>query len=97
MYEYLEKQVHPDWNKILKDKTKEEYYYVSQIDIPSGFPKSSVRDFNFNAYLRNFSNVYEIRRVNFKANPFFGIILGSTNDVVELDTILNMEPAKFAI
>ena len=97
IYEYLEKQVHPDWNKILKDKTKEEYYYVSQIDIPSGFPKSSVRDFNFNAYLRNFSNVYEIRHVNFKANPFFGIILGSTNDVVELDTILNMEPAKFAI
>ena len=96
VYECFEAQRHPDWNEIL-GKTGSEIYYFSFVDIPAGFPKSTVRDFNFSAYLADFSNVFEVRRINFKANPFFGVIFGSTKDEEELDMILNKEPGMFAI
>ena len=94
IYDYFETQKHPDWNSIIQN-AGEQTYYASLVDIPKGFPKSSVRDFNFNGYLENFSNVFEVRRVNFKANPLFGVVLGSTSDDEELDMILNMEQGAF--
>ena len=94
IYNYLETQKHPDWNNILQN-AGQQTYYAALVDIPKGFPKSSVRDFNFNGYLANFSNVYEVRRVNFKANPLFGVVLGSTNNNQELNMIINMEQGTF--
>ena len=94
IYEYFETQQRPDWDTLLQ-KAGEEIFYASLVDIPKGFPKSSVRDFNFSGYLENFSNVYEARHVNFKANPLFGVILGSTKDEEELNMILNMEQGTF--
>lgn len=96
VYEYFEAQKHPNWTEIL-EKAGQEIYYFSFVDIPAGFPKSTVRDFNFSAYLADFSNVFEVRRINFKSNPFFGVIFGSTTDEEELDMILNKEPAAFAV
>ncbi len=96
VYEYFEEQKHPDWSEILQNSGSEIYYF-SFVDIPAGFPKSTVRDFNFSAYLADFSNVFEVRRINFKANPFFGVIFGSTNDEEELNNILSKEPGMFAI
>ena len=96
VYEYFEEQKHPDWSEILQNSGSEIYYF-SFVDIPAGFPKSTVRDFNFSAYLADFSNVFEVRRINFKSNPFFGVIFGSTTDEEELDMILNKEPAAFAV
>ena len=94
IYEYFETQQRPDWDTLLQN-AGEETFYASLVDIPKGFPKSSVRDFNFSGYLENFSNVYEVRHVNFKSNPLFGVILGSTKDEEELDMILNMEQGAF--
>lgn len=96
VYEYYEEQKHPNWNEIMEKDGKETYYFTL-IDIPSGFPKSSVRDFNFQMYLVNFSNVLELRRVNYKSNPLFGVVFGSTESEEELSMILNMEPAKYVI
>ena len=96
VYEYFEKQQHPDWNTILQS-AEEKTFYASLVDIPKGFPKSSVVDFNFNGYLDGFSNVLEVRHVNFKTNPLFGVILGSTTDNEELDMILNKEQGPFII
>lgn len=96
IYEYFEKQIHPDWNTILQN-AEEKTYYAALIDIPKGFPKSSVKDFNFNGYLADFSNVYEIRHVNFKANPLFGVVFGSTSDNDELEMIINKEQSAFII
>jgi hypothetical protein len=96
VYEYFMTQKHPDWETIIEKSNKDTMYYVSFVDIPEGFPKSTVREFNFGAYLARFSNVFEVRRVNFKSNPFFGIILGSTDNKNELGMILKLEPAQFA-
>ena len=94
IYEYFESQKHPDWSTILQN-AKPLTYYASLVDIPKGFPKSSVRDFNFNGYLDNFSNVFEVRRVNFKANPLFGVVFGSTSDDDEIEMILSKEQGAF--
>ena len=96
IYEYFEEQKHPDWNTILQ-RAGQTIYYASLINIPEGFPKSSVSDFNFNGYLANFSNIFEVRRVNFKSNPLFGVVLGSTSDTEELDMIVNKEQGPFII
>ena len=96
IYEYFEEQKHPDWNTILQ-RAGQTIYYASLINIPQGFPKSSVSDFNFNGYLANFSNIFEVRRVNFKSNPLFGVVLGSTSDTEELDMIVNKEQGPFII
>lgn len=94
IYEYFESQKHPDWSTILQN-AKPYTYYATLVDIPKGFPKSSVRDFNFNGYLDDFSNVFEVRRVNFKANPLFGVVFGSTSDDDEIEMILSKEQGAF--
>ena len=96
IYEYFEEQKHPDWNTILQ-RAGQTIYYASLINIPQGFPKSSASDFAFARYLADFSNVFEIRRVNFKTNPLFGVVFGSTKDNEELDMILNKEQGPFII
>ena len=96
VYEYLEKQIHPDWNDIMEKAGKDTYYF-SMIDIPKGFPKSSVNGFSFGRYLADFSNVFEARHIDFKSNPYFGMVLGSTSNEEELDMILNMETGKYVV
>ena len=95
IYEYFEEQIHPDWNKIM-EKNDKKIYYFSLINISKNFPRSSVREFNYNGYLAGFSNVIELRRVNHKSNPLFGVVFGSTENEEEFNMILNMEPEKFA-
>jgi len=94
IYDYFETQKHPDWDNIIQNSDRKTYY-AALVDIPKGFPKSSVQDFNFNGYLENFSNVFEVRRINFRANPLFGVVFGSTSDEEELDMILNKEQGAF--
>ena len=94
VYDYFESQSHPDWETIIQN-SGQKTYYAALVDIPKGFPKSSVRDFNFNGYLDNFSNVFEVRRINFRANPLFGVVFGSADNDEELDMILNKEQGAF--
>lgn len=96
VYECFNLQLHPDWNAIL-EKAGGETYYFAKIGIPASFPKSTIRDFNYNAYLYHFSNVIELRRINFKSNPLFGIVFGSTANETELHTILNLDIAKYIV
>jgi len=96
VYECFNAQIHPDWNTILAEAKKATYYF-SMIEVPSGFPRSTIRDFNFNSFLSNYSNVIELRHVNFRANPLFGIVFGSTEDENELKRILSLDTAKYII
>ena len=96
VYECFNAQLHPDWNTIIEKAGKETYYF-SMIEIPSGYPRSSIRDFKYQEYLAHFSNVLELRHVNFKSNALFGIVFGKTDDEKELQRILSLDTSKYII
>ena len=96
VYECFNAQTFPDWNSILATAGRETYYF-SMIEIPQDYPKSSIRGFDFNRFLSNYSNVLELRHINYQNNPLFGIVFGSTISEKELQTILNLDISKFIL
>ena len=94
VYECFNLQKHPDWNQIIANAGKQTYYY-SLIDIPKDFPRSTIRNFNYNGYLSNFLNVIELRRVSFQSNPILGVVFGSMTSESELQTILHLDVTKY--
>ncbi len=94
IYEYFHSQIHPDWNEILSNATKDIYYY-SILRVPDDFPKSTIRSFDYDEYLRNFPNVIELRRVNYQDNSVFGVVFGKAEDEKALHSILKTDIKKY--
>ncbi len=96
VYECFNSQIFPDWNSILANAGKETYYFA-MLAVPKGYPRSSIRNFDYDACLASadLSNIFELRRVNYKANQLFGIVFGKTEDEEELQRILTIDTNKF--
>ena len=94
VYECFNAQTYPDWNLILENASKDIYYFA-MLEVPSNYPKSSIRSFDFNACLSGLSNVLELRHVNYRENPLFGIVFGKTTDESELQRILALDMNKY--
>ena len=94
IYEYYNDQVHPDWETILAN-AKQDVFYSSILRIPDDFPKSMIRSFDYDGFLSQYKNIYELRQVNYKDNPIFGIVLGSAPDENELFDILYLDIKPF--
>ena len=94
VYECFNNQIRPNWNEILSNAGKEIYYFA-MAEVPSSIPRSEVRSFDYNGFLANFSNVLELRRINFKVHPLFAIIFGSTLDKEELHRIVTIKTENY--
>lgn len=94
VYEYFYNQTKPDWNKILASAPKDIFYF-SMAEVPSNISNSSIIDFDYNRFLSNYSNVLEVRRINFKQNPLFAIIFGSTKNKQEIQNILKIKTEDY--
>ena len=94
VYECFNNQIRPNWNEILSNAGKEIYYFA-MAEVPSSIPRSEVRSFDYNGFLANFSNVLELRRINFKVHPLFAIIFGSTLDKEELHRIVTLKTENY--
>ena len=94
VYECFHNHTMPDWNQILS-KAGKEIYYFSMAEVPSDISKNDIKSFNYNKFLANYSNVLEVRRINYKENPLFAVIFGSTTDEQEIRKILELKTKDY--
>ncbi len=94
VYEYFFKSLKPDWEKILSQKD-DDYVYFTMADIPKEVNRKEIKSVNYNKYLKNISNPLDVRKVDYKNNPVFGIIFGKTHEKKEIDNILKLDMKEF--
>ncbi len=93
-YEYFYKQKRPNWNSII-EKSDKNIYYFSMAEVPSNVKKDEIKNFDYDRFLANYSNVVEVRRINYKKNPLFAIVFGFTNNNEEIKRILALKTEKY--
>ena len=96
VYEQFFAQKRPDWNNILTRSGKGVYYF-SMAEVPAGENNNKIQGFEYERFLSNYSNVLEVRRINFKENPLFAIIFGSTTSKDEVIKILALKTKDFIL
>ena len=95
-YECFFNQTRPDWNTILSNASKDVYYF-SMAEVPSGMDVKKIQGFQYDRFLSNYSNVLEVRKINFKENPLFMVIFGSTRSKDEVVNILSLKIKDYVI
>lgn len=93
IYEYFVEQKRPDWNKILKNK-KNKIFYFAIAETPKNIDKTEIR-FDYESLKKEFSNILEFRKIDFKTKPVFAIIFGETTNMNEITEILKFDINKF--
>ena len=73
----------------------DDYVYFTIADIPQSINKKDIKSVNYNKYLKNISNPLDIRKVDYKNNPVFGIIFGKTHEKREIDNILRLDMKEY--
>lgn len=96
VYEYFYDQKKPDWNEILAN-AKKDVYYFSMAEVPSNMDRKRYKGFQYERFLRNYSNVLEVRKINPLNNPLFAIIFGSTTNKNEVVDILSLKTQDYII
>ena len=96
VYECFHNHVIPNWNEILSNATKEIFYF-SMAEVPTGYDRSKIEGFNYTKFLANYSNVLELRRINYKEHPLFAVIFGSLTEEKEIKRILSLKTKNYII
>lgn len=94
VYEYFFEQKMPDWNSIL-EKAGRGVYYFSMAEVPEGIERKNIKKFDYEGFLSNYSNPLEVRRINFRENPLFAVVFGSTTDKNEVVKILSLKTKDY--
>ena len=96
VYECFYNQRRPDWNTILANAGKEVYYF-SLAEVPTDVDRNKIQGFEYERFLRNYSNVLEVRRIDYRTNPLFAIVFGSTTSKDEVLKILALKTKGYII
>ena len=94
VYEYFYTQKRPDWNAILSNSGKEIYYF-SMAEVPTEYKQKEIKDFDYAGFLANFSNVLEVRKINYSKHSLFAVIFGSTTNENEIKRILALDTKPY--
>ena len=78
----------------IKEKVKRQ---VEDEKLEWEFPGMILKTFNYEKFLMNYSNIFEVRRINPKNNPLFAIIFGYTQDREEVKQILQLNTKDYII
>ena len=87
VYECFLNQNMPDWNAILSE-AKNQVFYYSIAEKPIGI---DIKEFNYNKWLNNYSNILEVRRIDYTKNPIFALIFGIARNNDEIIKILSLK------
>jgi hypothetical protein len=91
VYEYYFNQKRPNWDHILKTDDHKLYCLVVA-DIPGDINLAEIEGINYKAYLSNFSNLLEFRKVDHKQYPVFAFSFISVEcDLKEVNEILKLD------
>ena len=96
VYEYYFEQKTPDWEKILKEKGCE-FYYFTIAEVPVSVDKSMIREVDYDGFLKNISHPLEVRKIDYRRHPIFAIVFAKTDDYSEMSNILKKDMRDFII
>ena len=96
VYEYYFEQKTPDWEKILKEKGSE-FYYFTIAEVPVSVDKSMIREIDYDGFLKNISHPLEVRKIDYRRHPIFAIVFAKTDDYSEMSNILKKDMRDFII
>lgn len=94
VYECFMGQKKPDWNEILS-KASQGAYYFSMAEVPVGIDRTKIKGFEYDVWLANYSNVLEVRRINYRKHPLFAVIFGKTTNKDEIKRILQLRTKDY--
>lgn len=95
-YVYYMENKKPDWEKIL-EQMDDEIYSLSILDNSTGEHADNIEKFDYEALLKKFVMPLELRKVDFKAYPIFGMLYTKTpkDQFREIDEILKSDLREF--
>lgn len=93
-YKYYFEQLKPDWDDILADKAGKIYSFVIA-DVPLDINREEITGIDYDAYFKNFSNILEIRKIDYKQYPVFAMTFIESPDYVEINHILKEDFHKY--
>lgn len=96
VYEYYFEQKSPDWEKILKEKGSE-FYYFTIAEVPVSVDKSMIKEVDYDGFLKNISHPLEVRKIDYRRHPIFAIVFAKTDDYSEMSNILKKNMRDFII
>ena len=88
----------PDWDHIMEN-TSEDLFGIIILDNSTGIPGNRIRSFNYKKAVGMFSKVLELRPVDYRKYPIFGILFIQTgaDKLDEIQHILQDDLKKFII
>lgn len=85
-----------DWENILANMG-DEIYYFSMAEVPSDIDRKNIKDFDYDGFLSNYSNILELRKIDYRNNPLFAVMFGSTKDKSEVRKILGLKTKDYVM
>lgn len=100
LYETLARGLRPDWNRILADaETDDAVSYFAIFETPrtlSEIAANADAAFDYDALAREFSTLFELRRIDWRRRPIAAIAFAQTTDSQELDRVLSLDVERLA-
>ena len=95
VYEHYFQQKKPDWDQILETNDNK-LYCIVVADIPGDINFKKIMGINYEAYLLNFSNLLEFRKINYNQYPVFAFSFISVDcNSNEVDKILKLDLKQY--
>lgn len=98
VYDYFFNEKQPDWNHLLANRDGKVFSIVV-LDNSTGEPSEAIESFDYNALAATFTRILDLRQVDFREYPVFGIAFVETreDDRSELDAILKSDLREFTV
>lgn len=93
-YIYFMENKKPNWDEIL-NSANDDYFYFTIGDIPSDIDKAKIKAIAYEKYLKNISNILDLRKIDYKTKPVFAIAFGSCKNLDEINNLLKLNMKDF--
>lgn len=99
LYETLTRGLRPDWRRILADaETDDVVSYFAIFETPpalAGAAANADAAFDYDALAREFSTLFELRRIDWRRRPLAAIAFAQTSEPQELERVLKLDVERF--
>ncbi|MGG1369047.1 ATP-grasp domain-containing protein [Priestia megaterium] len=95
-YEYYFKQKEPSWDEIFKGR-ENNYYSINVADIPKSIDISDIVYVDYERFSTSFSNLLQMRKINYKEYPVFAFAFAETRNFEEMVRFLKEDLSKYLI
>ncbi|WP_205127540.1 MULTISPECIES: hypothetical protein [Okeania] len=86
----------PDWCKVIQEK-EEKLFSIIELDNSSDKNVSDITSFNYDKLLANFEKLIDLRKIDYKEYPIFGILFIETREenFLEIKNIIDSDLSEF--